>query len=282
MVLEALIGPRGAEKHPLRLLFIGILYSTVAVFLARWVFKEESSMVMVFLTVLAAIPLVYKTVKYEEKKDASIQKESFLIKEHGKAVKFLVYLFMGMIIGYTAWYLILPPESAASLFQTQINTIKSINSNVSGSAFRQDFFIRILINNLKVLFFCIAFSFFYGAGSLFILTWNASVISAAIGSFVTTKLAELSNLAIYGTIPSYVVAAAHGLFRYMTHGIFEIGGYFIGGLAGGIISVAAIRHSIGSQEFNHTVIDSLDLIFISIAVLIFAAFVEVYITPAFF
>ncbi len=68
MVLEALIGPRGAEKHPLRLLFIGLLYSTVAVFLARWVFKEESSLVMVFLTVLAAIPLVYKTVKFEEKK----------------------------------------------------------------------------------------------------------------------------------------------------------------------------------------------------------------------
>ena len=282
MVLEALIGPKGAEKKPFKLLFIGLLYATVSVFLARWVFKDESSLVMVFLTVLAAIPLVYKTVKYEEKKDASIQKEYFLIKEHGKAVKFLIYLFIGIVIGYTAWYLILPPESAASLFETQLNTIKSINSNVSGNAFREGFFMKILINNLKVLFFCIAFSFFYGAGSIFILTWNASVISAAIGSFVTTKLAEFSNLAVYGTIPAYVVAASHGLFRYMTHGIFEIGGYFVGGLAGGIISVAAIRHPIGSPEFNHTVIDSLDLIFISILILVFAAFVEVYITPAIF
>ena len=38
---------------------------------------------------------------------------------------------------------------------------------------------------------------------------------------------------------------AIGMTRYMTHGIFEILAYFIGGLAGGLISVAIIRHGMG-------------------------------------
>ena len=48
-----------------------------------------------------------------------------------------------------------------------------------------------------------------------------------------------------------------GIMRYMTHGFFEILAYFIGGLAGGIVSIALIKHNL--QE-NRVLIDSLDLI----------------------
>jgi len=68
----------------------------------------------------------------------------------------------------------------------------------------------------------------------------------------------------------------------MTHGIFEILAYFIAGLAGGIISVAVINHKTTSEQFKHIIIDSLDLMLLGFVVLIFAAFVEVYITPIFF
>ena len=40
--------------------------------------------------------------------------------------------------------------------------------------------------------FCVFFSFFYGAGAIFILVWNASVISAAIGSFVRSNIEKLA------------------------------------------------------------------------------------------
>jgi len=70
--------------------------------------------------------------------------------------------------------------------------------------------------------------------------------------------------------------------RYMTHGMFEILAYFIAGLAGGIISVAVINHKTTSEQFKHVVIDSLDLILLGFIVLVFAAFVEVFITPVFF
>ena len=68
----------------------------------------------------------------------------------------------------------------------------------------------------------------------------------------------------------------------MTHGIFEILGYFIGGLAGGILSVAVIRHGLKSKEFSKVCFDALILIFISIALLVIGALVETLITPALF
>ena len=68
MVLESLISPKKAEGKPLELFFIGLIYSSVAMFLSLWIFKDQASLVMVFLTVLAAIPLTYNTMKYEEKK----------------------------------------------------------------------------------------------------------------------------------------------------------------------------------------------------------------------
>ena len=66
----------------------------------------------------------------------------------------------------------------------------------------------------------------------------------------------------------------------MTHGFFEILAYFIGGLAGGIISVAIINHDVRSPKFRIILKDSFDLILIAIAILIIAAFIEVFITPA--
>jgi len=132
--------------------------------------------------------------------------------------------------------------------QTQTNTIKSINSNISGNATISGVFIRILMSNIKVLLFTILFAFFYGAGTIFILTWNASVIGAAVGNFVRSRVLNFADY--FHIIPL-------GIMRYMTHGFFEILAYFIGGLAGGIVSIALIKHNL--QE-NRVLIDSLDLI----------------------
>ena len=59
-------------------------------------------------------------------------------------------------------------------------------------------------------------------------------------------------------------------------------GYFLGALAGGIISFAVINHDFGSKEFRRIIIDSLDLVALSILVLIIAGVIEVYITPMIF
>ncbi|MDP6642272.1 MAG: stage II sporulation protein M [Candidatus Nanoarchaeia archaeon] len=287
MVLESLIGPVKAEKKFWELFFFGVLYSSIAVILALWIFKDQSSLIVVFLTVLATVPLMYRTIKFEEKKDLKIQNEVSLLKAHSRALAFFMFLFMGITIAFSLWYTFLPEELVNTLFSTQVKTIESINAQIlrtgiSSLTIAQDFYMQILSNNFKVLLFSIFFSFFYGAGAIFILTWNASVIASAIGIFIRRNLSELATSFGLGNIASYFQVFSIGTLRYMTHGTFEILAYFIGGLAGGLISVAIIRHNIDSKEFRHVLIDSIDLTLLAVAILVVAAFVEVYITPSLF
>lgn len=284
MVLESLTGPLGAQKKPWKMFFIGFLYATVAVFLSIWIFRQYSSLVMVTLTVVASVPLMYKTMKFEEKKDMDISDEPHLLAEHARALYFLLFLFVGFIFSFVLWFVVLPSELVSTMFSAQIETITEINRGASGNfiAEASSTFARIFINNIRVLMFCVFFAFFYGAGAIFILTWNASVISAAVGNFIKKYIAEIALAAGSANAFSYFGAFSFGLVRYMIHGIPEVAAYFIGGIAGGIISVAIINHDLESDKFKNIMLDSLDLTMLAIFILFIAAILEVFVTPLFF
>ena len=194
------------------------------------------------------------------------------MKEHTKALSVFIFLFLGITISFVVWYTFLPKALTQLVFSIQSQTISSINSQVTGNTIVQFSLLRkIFLNNIKVLVFCILFSFIYGAGAIFILTWNASVIATAIGNFIR------SNLHL-----GYFQVAPIGVLRYMTHGSLEILAYFMAGLAGGIISISIIRHDFGSKDSHKIITDSVDLVLLSLVVLFLAALVEVYITPILF
>ena len=283
MVLESLINPLKAEKKPLNMVFFGFLYSSVALFVSLWIFRDQASLVMVFLTVMACVPLVYNTIKLEEKKDITIEKESLLLKEHAKALQFLMFLFVGFTLAFALWYIVLPSDIVQNAFSTQTQTILQINSDVTGDAsMRFGVFSKILLNNIKVLIFCILFAFIYGVGAIFILTWNASVIGVAIGNFIRTNISTIAETHQMAVVGNYLQIFSIGLLRYAIHGVPEILSYFVGGLAGGIISIAVIRHDLGTKKFERITLDSSELILLSLVLLFIAALLEVYITPLLF
>ena len=282
MVIESIVNPLSAEHKPFRMVMYGILYSTVAIVLSLWIFRDSASLVMVFLTTLACVPLVYNTMKLEEQKDETISKERVLLREHIKALSFLMWLFAGVVISCAIWYVILPSGSVTNLFSIQTRTIAAINSNVVGHAFHMDQFFRIFFNNLKVLIFCILFAFVYGVGAIFILVWNASVIGTAIGNFIRTELSKVAASSGLSNAASYFQIFSVGFLKYALHGIPEILAYFTAGLAAGIISIAMIRHRLDPEKFKRVALDSVDLILLSVAMLFVAALLEVYVTPVLF
>ena len=282
MVIESLLFPLKAEKKPWEMFFIGFLYSTVAVFLALWIFESQASFVMVFFTVMACIPIVYNTMMLEESKDLKIDNEGALLKEHNKALSFLMFLFLGITLSSVLWYVVLPSDTVGSLFDKQTQTITDINQKVSGNVVQFGLFSKILFNNIKVLAFCILFAFVYGAGAIFILTWNATVIGTAIGNFIRSNIGAYASTVGIAKAGAYFQVVSLGLLRYAIHGIPEIIAYFYGGLAGGIISVAVVRHHYSSKKFANLVMDSSELLVIAIAFLLVAALLEVYVTPALF
>jgi uncharacterized membrane protein SpoIIM required for sporulation len=282
MVLESVLNPFTAAKRPWELLIAGIIYGTAALFLSLWIFEEYASLVMVFLSVLACIPLFYKTLKSEEAKDLIINSEARLLKEHGKAVMLLVLLFLGLTIAFSAWYVILPAETSSNVFKIQTQTISSLNQQVTGSIAKFNLLNRIFLNNIKVLIFCILFSFIYGSGAIFILTWNASVIGAAAGNFIKTHIAQYAGAVGMSKIAAYFYASSLSVLRYSLHGVPEILAYFVAGLAGGILSVAIIKRDFETKRFERILLDSSDLILIAVFILFVAALIEVFVTPAFF
>ena len=282
MVIENLVNPAKAEGRPWEMFFLGFLYSSVAVFLSLWIFQDYSSLVMVFLTVFASIPVVYTLIAIEEKKDTSDRSERFLLKEHSKALAVLIFLFLGYTVAFSLWFVVLPENTVTNMFNVQLETIRSINAGVTSFSAGSGFVMQIFSNNIKVMIFCIMFAFLFGAGAIFILTWNASVIAAAIGTFIRTNVASYAESTGLGKLTGYFHIGSIGLMRYMIHGIPEILAYFAAGLAGGIISVAVIRHDFGSKNFNKILFDSMDLIVIAILVLFVAALIEVFITPVLF
>lgn len=278
MVIESVVKPWAAVQHPRRLIIIGFLYVSIAIILSLWIFQSQSSLIMIFLTVFACVPLMYKTLSMEEEKDKKINSEYQILKEHSKVIFFLLYLFIGMVLAFSFWFVIVPDHIGSILFNVQLETVLDLTGNVVTFGT----FLKILMNNIKVLVFCILFSFIYGAGAIFILTWNASVVGTAIGSFIKENLQQAANLLGFQKIALYFQIISTGLLQYALHGIPEIAGYFIGGLAGGIISFSIVKYDFRTKKFEKILLDSSNLIIISILFILVAAILEVYVTPLFF
>lgn len=283
MVLEGLFNPFTVKKKPWEMFLAGVIYTYVALGLSYMVFSESAGLLMVFLIVLATSPMLYFTIKNEEELDLKYDQEWVLLKEHTKVLIFLMFLFLGILVAMVSAYVFLPDSVVNVVFSLQQQAISHVNANVqqgiTGNVTKLDLFSSILFNNMKVLFFCIIFSFLYGTGAIFILTWNASVIAAAMGSLFKNKVIDGAASAVMASSGSIFSAAVYSFFRFMTHGLLEIAAYFVAGLAGGIISIALIKHNL--QE-DRVLFDSLDLILISMGILIAAGIVEVYVTPVFF
>src|SRR3990167_6615091 len=138
MVLESLITPLTAEERPWQMFFLGILFSLVGIGFSVWVFEGQSSLVMVFLIVMASTPIVFNTMRLEERKDESEANEIYLLKEHAKALSLFMFLFAGIVFASAGVYVFTPEEDIDSLFSVQTQAIMDVNSRVSGSVINPD------------------------------------------------------------------------------------------------------------------------------------------------
>ncbi len=285
-MLESLINPKRAEKGPWKMFFIGILYASLSLLLVQLFFSSDpilikySGLIVVTFCVMFSLPFMYYIIKQEEEQDEVVAGFRNVWKVHKDAIFALMWLFIGFVVAFSFWHLAL---GDSTLMNAQLETYCMINSpgnietcvsqysvgqviSPTGSATKMSRFLGILENNVYVLIFTLIFSLIFGAGAIFILAWNATVIASAIGIFAKYKIAQIPL----------------GLLRYMVHGIPEIAAYFITALAGGILGAGAIRHGFKDKRFYHVLENVIILLFFAIIILVIAGLMEVYLTPAFF
>jgi len=284
-MLESLINPRRVEKGAWKMLFVGLLYGSLSLLLVHWFFARDvvlsqySGMLVVTFCVMFSLPFMYFIIKQEEEEDEEVEGFLKVWKAHKDAIFALMWLFLGFVLAFTFWYILL---QNSTLFNAQIETYCMINSpgniencvseyalsesGISGGATKELRFLSIMENNVYVMIFTLIFSLIFGAGAIFILAWNASVIAAAIGVFTQYKIAEIPL----------------GIVRYMIHGFPEIAAYFITALAGGMFGFGVIKHGIRNRHFVRVLENVALLLFLAIIILIVAAVIEVYLTPLLF
>jgi len=257
MVLEKLVSIREAVRHPLWMLVIGAVVSVISLFISFLIFPESVGLFTTVLITFIMTPFMVNLLTYEAfMTEVEIKKkvrQSFF-EWHWDVLMIYTAFFSGIIIALSLAFIFLPDATVEKLFQDQITEIKIIR----GSFLVSSTFLKIAINNIGVLILATLFAFIFGSGAVFILSWNASVLSAAIG--LTAKS--------IGGLPGIPVALA----TYLPHGVFEIAAYFLGGIAGGILSAAVMQRK--TELFGVIVRDSVKVLTMAISLLFVGALIE--------
>ncbi len=260
MVLEKLVSVREAIKRPWWMFIVGGIVSTTSLLIASVLLPILPNDIGFFTSILitfAMTPFMVNLFSYEEAKtEGEILRGNENFFQRHKQV-FLIYIafFAGVTLSMSLIYLIVPEKYVEKIFEDQIETIRLIR----GSSVVVDSFQRIVFNNISVLIVSFLFSFLYGSGAIFILSWNASVLATAIG-LTAKSIGGLKGLPI-------------AMLVYFPHGSIEILAYFIAGISGGIISTAISRRK--SPFLNRILIDSLSMLAIASILIIIAGAIEV-------
>lgn len=273
MVLEAIVNPRDARGNPWKIAVLAFAFVTIGLWSADFLGVYKSIIAITLIAVPAA-PFLWRLFDYEEDEvEISTVLGTRTIMRHLPVIIVLVSFFVGLIAAFTFWYLALPTEKAASLFEVQNNELNNIRGGVTGLAVNTnpeqvnqvlEIFEKIFLHNLGVLSIILLFSLLYGAGAVLVFVWNASIIAAFIGNYARAS----------GASVSLVTGIASGALGLLPHGSFELLAYLIAALAGGIVSSAVVHQAHKSSTMLLVLHDGAKLTAVSIILLAIGAIIE--------
>jgi uncharacterized membrane protein SpoIIM required for sporulation len=274
-VLESLFNFREINRRPYLALLWAFVIVTVSLLIAiRVNFTMTVNGAEVNLTSMLGLSfalisssyfmtvLIRKEEMLEEKFINKHYRKKFWVR-HEKDILIFLYFFAGATLAYAVWAVILPADN----FQVQLNSICSMRGELSacgnlatGAVSSDDLrFQSILSNNIYVGIFSFVLAFVFGAGSSFIILWNAGILGIYIG-LISRHLFDIPMQSI----------------RFLPHGIPEIAGYICVGLAGSLISTAILRKAEGKTILKVS-IDSALVALLGFGLIILGAAIEVYI-----
>lgn len=261
---QVLLNPKKAKRHPFEIIFVGFFYVSLSILISLWIFPEYASLFSIFLTVVSCLYIVQGILITEEKKEKNTNTEKSLLKMHSRTIIFFSWLFLGFLLAFTFWTIVLPDHHIDNAFSVQQIAFQDISS-ITGRSIFPGAFQAILFNNLRVMLLSLLLALFYGAGAVFILVWNASVMGFVIGTLA-------KNVFGLAFLPQIFI-------KYLIHGIPEMIAYFAAALAGGILFISLVKGDFKSGRTKRMLIDASITILISVAILVLAALIEVYISP---
>src|SRR3989344_2376944 len=232
------------EKRPLMAFLLSSFFIIIGFISSLFIFYSELSIGMIAISSLLILPFVTKILQYhkEKKKKSRVFIKSILVK-HDKIIEFYISLFFGMVLSYIFLFSIIPSHIVDVSFQHQL-------SKFSPGDFVSPPFFEIIKNNLVIVVIAFSFSVFYGAGSIFVLNYNASIIGAFYGFILRSFL--------------YSMPISINIVSLIPHTFLEILAYLLASIAGGILA-----H--GKKDYK----DATTFFVLSILLIVIAGYFEV-------
>ncbi len=272
MVLESVIRSQFALKHPFSMFFYGIVISVISAGIALSTFPNAASVLAVALVTIGTMPILYNTFSREERHETNHPgNPATFFGRHFHLISLYSFFFLGLILANAFLYTELPQDLRGQLFFEQETTYGQIE-DLRGETTREEFpnacqdnrfwglaINCIFTNNAIVLGWTLLLSVLYGAGALFLIAWNASVIGLVIGQEILSSN-HMIALGKFGCL--------------LPHGIPEIGAYFIGAIAGGMISISVAQKLYKHPQFGIILQDVLVMVILAYLLLFAGSIIE--------
>ena len=285
MVLESIIGEANVRRHPVLIFLITFLVSVGGIIAAYQVFESYASVLATAFITIGLVPIIHNIFAKEQYDEIMHRKSAAtFFARHFNVILIYVWIFIGVVFAFALVYSVSPPELRTTIFSEQINAFCSISNsanctngvpnsivaNFGASAFDScqnpgvsDVFscsLYVFENNIRVLIFVLILSLLYGAGAIFIIVWNASILGIFFGELFLME----AHIIWVGFLQSMLIG----------HGPPELLGYIFAALAGTLLSAMISRGTFLKSELFIILKDVAFLTFLAFFSILYGAIVE--------
>lgn len=273
MVLEHIFPEDWLENKGRYAFILGIAYSVVGILIAQILFPGDPALVAVALTSMLLLPELYKIFSIEERKESVEKKVSMTTLWRGDLdiVRVYIFLFLGILLTYSAATIALDSLEANTLFREQLEFRygQGFAGNAVFGSWSSNLFMDLLSNNFLVLMACFVLALLTGDGAIFMITWNASVWGTIFGLTAKNAASFSGENSIY-----YFILIMLIVFPHM---IIEAISYFLAAISGSIISKDVLLENFASERFYEVFTFNLYILLAALVVLVIGAGVETWV-----
>jgi uncharacterized membrane protein SpoIIM required for sporulation len=290
MVLESVIGEKRIRQKPFLMALIAFAVSVASIYFADQLFPQHGSVLSVAFITIAIVPIMHNILSSEEAEELLERRSSAtFFARHFNLIMLYVWVFVAIVVAFAFAYSFSPVEERRVWFAEQTNAFCNISSSdscvngspvsingnsISGKATGAAFdacqntnnstllscATYIFNNNFGVLIFILILSILYGAGSIFIIAWNASIIGVFFGEMFLVG----QHIKGFGFLQGMLIG----------HGPPELLSYVFAALAGAILSAAISKGDFFRNEGGIIFKDILFLVALAVFSVFYGAAVE--------
>lgn len=270
-MFERIFSEKNIESSANYALFAGVFFTIISFVTSHFLFKQTEGFVgvaAILFTVMLSLPIVFAFLK-----SMDIQKKKTFFQKSKHLFDFYIYFFIGSFVVFFLVSLASPSKvlSSEQLFGST-QSILPQKYGLPPPPIPEGTLVKsIFLNNIYVVIIAFILSLMYGAGSLFLLTLNASIFASTLSNVIRQTALSTDYVHLFT-----LMGCNMGVLFF--HTIPEIIGYLFAALGGGILATSLSKTGLRSKEFKKSSKYASLLLLTSFVVLFIAALIEVYIS----